>query len=62
MKSRRQGAAEIDVPFTRQQLADYLSVDRSGLSAELCRLRDEGLMEFQREHFRLKKPLEEGWE
>ena len=60
--ARRQGAAEFDVPFSRQQLADYLSVDRSGLSAELCRLRDEGLMEFQREHFRLKKPLEEGWE
>ena len=60
--ARRQGAAEFDMPFSRQQLADYLSVDRSGLSAELCRLRDEGLMEFQREHFRLKKPLEEGWE
>ena len=60
--ARRQGAAEFDVPFSRQQLADYLSVDRSGLSAELCRLRDEGLMEFQRGHFRLKKPLEEGWE
>ena len=60
--ARRQGGAEFDVPFSRQQLADYLSVDRSGLSAELCRLRDEGLVEFQRGHFRLKKPLEEAWE
>lgn len=60
--ARRQGGPEFDVPFSRQQLADYLSVDRSGLSAELCRLRDEGLVEFQRGHFRLKKPLEEAWE
>lgn len=60
--ARRQGGPEFDVPFSRQQLADYLSVDRSGLSVELCRLRDEGLVEFQRGHFRLKKPLEEAWE
>ena len=59
--ARRQGGAEFDIPFSRQQLADYLSVDRSGLSAELCRLRDEGLVEFQRGRFRLKKPLEEEW-
>lgn len=60
--ARRQGGAEFDIAFSRQQLADYLSVDRSGLSAELCHLRDEGLLEFHREHFRLIKPLEEGWE
>ena len=60
--ARRQGGAEFDIAFSRQQLADYLSVDRSGLSAELCHLRDEGLLEFRREHFRLIKPLEEGWE
>ena len=60
--ARRQGGAEFDIAFSRQQLADYLSMDRSGLSAELCHLRDEGLLEFRREHFRLIKPLEEGWE
>lgn len=45
---------EFDIPYNRQQLADYLGVDRSGLSNELCRLRDEGLIEFHKSHFVLK--------
>ena len=35
------------------KLADYLCVDRSGLSQELCRLRDEGLLLFSKNHFQL---------
>lgn len=35
-------------PLIRQQLADYLSVDRSAMSNELCHLRDEGLISFQK--------------
>ena len=50
-EAQRQGGAEFDIPFTRQQLADYLSVERSGLSAELGKMRDEGLLEFHRNHF-----------
>lgn len=46
-------AAEFDIPFNRQQLADYLSVDRSAMSAELCRMRDEGLLTFHKNHFTL---------
>ena len=53
-ESQRRGSVEFDIPFSRQQLADYLFVERSGLSAELCRMRDEGLIEFHRNHFRLK--------
>ena len=53
-EARRQGRGEFDIPFSRQQLADYLSVERSGLSLELGRLRDEGLLEFHRNHFVLK--------
>ncbi len=34
-----------DVPFSRAQLADYLNVDRSALSAELGRLKKEGLID-----------------
>lgn len=42
------------IPFNRQQLADYLSVDRSALSAELSRMREDGLLEFERSRFTLK--------
>lgn len=50
------GSAEFDIPFSRQQLADYLSVERSAMSAELGRLRDEGVLRFQRSHFVLLAP------
>lgn len=47
------GADIFTIPFDRQQLADYLCVDRSAMSAELGRLRDEGVLEFHRSTFRL---------
>ena len=45
------------IPFDRQQLADYLGVDRSALSAELGKLQREGLLTTHREAFRLTPPL-----
>ncbi|WP_419016011.1 helix-turn-helix domain-containing protein [Dysosmobacter sp.] len=42
------------MPFSRQQLADYLGVERSGLSMELGKMRDEGLLDFHKSHFILK--------
>lgn len=39
------------IPLNRQQLADYLCVDRSAMSWELCRMRDEGLLEFHKNRF-----------
>ena len=51
---QRSGGYEFDIPFSRQQLADYLAVERSGLSNELCKMRDEGLIEFNKNHFKLK--------
>ena len=44
-----------EVPFNRQELAEYLAVDRSALSAELGRLRDEGVLRFHKNHFELLK-------
>ena len=49
----RQGSASFSIPFNRQQLADFLSVDRSAMSNELCKMRDEGLLEFEKNRFRL---------
>lgn len=53
-QSLRAKSASFDIPFNRQQLADYLSVDRSAMSAELGRMRDEGLLNFHRNHFELR--------
>lgn len=50
-QSLREGRPSFDIPFNRQQLADFLSVDRSAMSNELCRMRDEGILEFDRNHF-----------
>jgi CRP/FNR family transcriptional regulator, dissimilatory nitrate respiration regulator len=44
---------EFSIPFSRQELADYLCVDRSALSAELSKMRREGLLEFRRNCFTL---------
>ena len=42
------------IPFDRQELADFLEVDRSGLSAEISKLRKEGVLESERSTFRLR--------
>lgn len=43
------------IPLNRSELADYLYVDRSALSRELCKMRNEGLIEFNKNHFRLSR-------
>ena len=48
------GKKEFDIPFNRQQLADFLSVERSAMSAELSRMQAEGLIETERSWFHLK--------
>lgn len=53
-EAQRLGNYEFDIPFSRQQLADYLGVERSGLSLELGKMRSEGLLEFHKSHFILK--------
>lgn len=41
------------IPFNRQELADYLEVDRSGLSSEISKLRKENILECNRNYFKL---------
>ena len=53
-QSQKAGSPSFDIPFNRQQLADFLSVDRSAMSNELCKMRDEGILLFDRNHFTLK--------
>lgn len=42
---------EFDIPFSRQQLADYLSVERSGLSLELSKMKRDGILDYHKNHF-----------
>lgn len=58
-QAAQHGSREFDIPFSRQQLADYLSVDRSAMSSELSKMQREGLVETKRSHFRLLE-TEEG--
>lgn len=50
-QARIHQSLEFDIPLNRQELADYLCVDRSAMSSELGKMRDEGILEFRREHF-----------
>lgn len=50
-QAARRGRREFDIPFDRQQLADYLGVDRSALSAELSKMQREGLLSVRKNHF-----------
>ena len=45
--------SDFTIPFNRQQLADFLNLDRSALSKELCKMRDDGLIEFNKNNFKL---------
>ena len=50
----RAGSRRFAIPFDRQQLADYLGVDRSALSHELGKLQKEGLLRVEKNRFELK--------
>ncbi len=43
------------IPYNRNELADFLCVDRSAMSRELCRLRDEGILVFNKNEFKMLK-------
>jgi CRP-like cAMP-binding protein len=53
-EAKKQNSSYFTIPFNRQQLADYLSVDRSAMSNELCKMRDDGLLEFEKNLFKLR--------
>jgi len=50
-QATKQGKQEFDVPFNRQQLADYLNIDRSAMSNELGKMQRDGLIEVNKNHF-----------
>lgn len=48
------GSDEFVIPFSRQELADYLALDRSTLSNELSKMRRDGFIDFKKNLFWLK--------
>ncbi|MBQ9914512.1 MAG: Crp/Fnr family transcriptional regulator [Clostridia bacterium] len=53
VEAKKQGKSTFSIPFDRQELADYLQVDRSGLSNEISKLRDEGVLRSKKSQFTL---------
>ncbi len=56
-EAKRHSSDRFEIPFDRQELADYLEVDRSGLSVEIGKLRKEGYIEAEKKRFVLLKEL-----
>lgn len=50
-QAMKAGGSSFEIPFNRQELADYLCVDRSAMSNELSKLREEGLLNFHKNEF-----------
>jgi DNA-binding MarR family transcriptional regulator len=44
------------IPYDRQELADFLCVDRSALSGELGKMKKEGLLDYSRSEFEIRLP------
>lgn len=51
--SLQTGSRDFSIPFNRQQMADYLNLDRTALSKELSRMKKEGIIDFWKNHFRI---------
>lgn len=52
-EAKKHNSGTFTIPFNRQQMADFLSVDRSAMSNELGKMRDEGLISFEKNRFTL---------
>ena len=58
IQAKQHGSLEFEIPYDRQELADYLEADRSGLSAEIGKLRRQGTIETARRKFKVRRPLD----
>lgn len=52
-QAKRADSHQFTIPFNRQELADYLGVDRSALSGELGKMKRDGLIDFHKNSFLL---------
>ena len=56
-QARLHKSHDFEIPFNRQELADYLSVERSALSAEMSRLKADGIIRYRKNRFELSKEV-----
>ena len=56
---KRTGSYSFEIPYNRQQLADYLSVERSALSNELSIMQRDGLIRYEKNHFDVMEQIED---
>ena len=54
MEAQRQGRSSFRLPLRRTEMAEYLCINRSAMSRELTALRDEGVIDFDRDYFTLR--------
>ena len=55
--SMQKHAREFNIPFDRQQLADYLNLDRTALSKELGKMKKDGLIDYYRNAFKIMERI-----
>ena len=54
IQAQAQGSRYFEIPLGRLELAEYLCVDRSALTRELAKMKDEGLLDYDRNWFRIQ--------
>lgn len=57
MMSKKKGSNQFTIPFNRNELADYLQCDRSGLSVQLSKLKEEGMIDYHKNEFILRTEI-----
>ncbi|NLZ71421.1 MAG: Crp/Fnr family transcriptional regulator [Clostridiaceae bacterium] len=55
-EAMRLHSSHFDIPFDRQELADYLNADRSAVSNELSKMKKQGILDYHKNHFQLLIP------
>ena len=55
LEAQKQGTRYLEIPLSRTDLAVYLDSNRSAMTRELHKMRDEGLIDYDRNTFVLKK-------
>lgn len=51
---QKSGAYKFDIPYNRQQLADYLGVDRSAMCSELSKMQKDGIISYHKNSFKIE--------
>ena len=51
---QKSGTYKFDIPYNRQQLADYLGVDRSAMCSELSKMQKDGIISYHKNSFKIE--------